>query len=143
MRSLKRNPRYSTTNATLHLEGDAFERVRYMQVICGLAAEEPSQTMNQQSVRVEIFDQTYNLRGTDAEYITRLAEYVDAKIRTIAQQTATVDSVRLAVLAAINIADELHIIKRQHESLSSDCHSRAKDLFGALDAVLEPARLAG
>ena len=99
--------------------------------------------MNPQSVRVEIFDQTYNLRGTDAEYITRLAEYVDAKIRTIAQQTATVDSVRLAVLAAINIADELHIIKRQHESLGSDYHSRAKDLFGALDAVLEPARLAG
>jgi cell division protein ZapA len=99
--------------------------------------------MNQQSVRVEIFDQTYNLRGTDAEYITRLAEYVDAKIRTIAQQTATVDSVRLAVLAAINIADELHIVKRQHDSVSCDYRSRAKDLFGALDAVLEPARLAG
>lgn len=99
--------------------------------------------MNQPSVRVEIFDQTYNLRGTDAEYITRLGEYVDSKIRTIAQQTATVDSVRLAVLAAINIADELHIIKRKYESLASDYRSRAEGLSGALDAVLEPARLAG
>lgn len=99
--------------------------------------------MNQQSVRVEIFDQSYNLRGTDAEYITRLAEYVDAKIRTIAQQTATVDSVRLAVLAAINIADELHMVKRQQDGNISDYRSRADSLFGALDAVLEPARLAG
>jgi cell division protein ZapA len=99
--------------------------------------------MNQQPVRVEIFDQSYNLRGTDAEYITHLAEYVDAKIRAIAQQTATVDSVRLAVLAAINIADELHILKRRQESLSSDYRSRADSLAGALDAILEPARLAG
>ncbi|HZU22843.1 MAG TPA: cell division protein ZapA [Terriglobales bacterium] len=99
--------------------------------------------MNQQSVRVEIFDQSYHLRGTDAEYITRLAEYVDAKIRAIAQQTTTVDSVRLAVLAAINIADELHILKRKEESAVSDYRSRAGSLAGALDAVLEPARIAG
>ena len=58
------------------------------------------------SVRVEIFDQVYNLRGSDADYITQLAEYVDGKMRAVSQQTATVDSVRLAVLAALNIADE-------------------------------------
>lgn len=99
--------------------------------------------MNQQSVRVEIFDQAYNLRGSDAEYITRLAEYVDAKIRAIAQQTATVDSVRLAVLAAINIADELQLLKRKHESLSHDYRARAEGLAGALDAVLDSPRMAG
>ena len=99
--------------------------------------------MNQQSVRVEIFDQSYNLRGTDAEYITRLAEYVDLKIRAIAQQTATVDSVRLAVLAAINIADELHILRRNQDFVTSDYRSRADSLAGALDAILEPVRMAG
>ena len=99
--------------------------------------------MNQPSVRVEIFDQSYNLRGSDAEYIEHLAEYVDAKIRTIAQQTKTVDSVRLAVLAAINIADELHILKRNYEHVSSDYRARTEGLSGALDAVLDGTRMAG
>jgi cell division protein ZapA len=69
------------------------------------------------SVRVEIFDQVYNLRGSDADYILRLAEYVDGKMRAVSQQTATVDSVRLAVLAALNIADEYHLLKRRLEGL--------------------------
>jgi len=54
------------------------------------------------SVRVEIYDQPYNLRGSDPEYIAKLAEYVDGKMRSVAEQTATVDSLRLAVLAALN-----------------------------------------
>lgn len=99
--------------------------------------------MTTQSVRVEIFDQAYNLRGTDPDYIARLAEYVDAKIRTISQQTSTVDSVRLAVLAAMNIADELHMLKRRYESLTHDYRARAEGLSGALDKALEEARLAG
>ena len=99
--------------------------------------------MDQKSVRVEIFDQTYHLRGSDAEYIEKLAEYVDAKIRAVAQQTQTVDSVRLAVLAALNVADELHMIKRNYERLSADYRARSEGLAGALDAVLESgARLA-
>ena len=65
------------------------------------------------SVRAEIFDQVYNLRGSDADYILKLAEYVDMKMRAVSEQTATVDSVRLAVLAALNIADEYHLLKRQ------------------------------
>ena len=36
------------------------------------------------AVRVEIFDQPYNLRGSDAEYILKLAEYVDGKMRAVA-----------------------------------------------------------
>ncbi len=63
-------------------------------------------------VRVEIFDQAYNLRGSDAEYILKLAEYVDGKMRAVAEQTHTVDTARLAVLAALNIADEYHLLKR-------------------------------
>ena len=53
------------------------------------------------AVRVEIFDQPYNLRGSDAEYILKLAEYVDGKMRAVAEQTHTVDTARLAVLAAL------------------------------------------
>ena len=64
-------------------------------------------------MRVEIFDQPYNLRGSDAEYILKLAEYVDGKMRAVSEQTHTVDTARLAVLAALNIADEYHLVKRR------------------------------
>jgi cell division protein ZapA len=93
------------------------------------------------SVRVEIFDQAYNLRGSDPEYITRLAEYVDHKMRTIAEQTATVDSLRLAVLAALNIADEYHILKRKQDG--TDYLQRAQRLSGVLDEILQEKHQVG
>jgi len=95
------------------------------------------------SVSVEIFDQTYSLRGTDAEYIEKLAEYVDAKIRAVAEQTTTVDSLRLAVLAALNIADEYHLLKRKYDTIAAEYSRRATDLSGALDEALREERRAG
>ncbi len=95
------------------------------------------------SIRVEIFDQSYNLRGSDTEYLNDLAGYVDMKMRTVAQQTQTVDSLRLAVLAALNIADEYHVLQRKYETLAELCQ-RADRLNGALDEVLRnEARKAG
>ncbi|MGB8889292.1 MAG: cell division protein ZapA [Candidatus Korobacteraceae bacterium] len=95
------------------------------------------------NVRVEIYDQTYHLRGSDPEYIAQLAEYVDNKMRLIAQQAATVDSLRVAVLAALNIADELHVLKRKYECVASDYVEQAEHLAGALDEVLQEDRRAG
>jgi cell division protein ZapA len=95
------------------------------------------------AVRVEIFDQAYNLRGSDPEYILKLAEYVDGKMRAVAEQTHTVDSARLAVLAALNIADEYHLLKRNHDSGSVEYLKRAHNLATALDEVLEDKRRAG
>jgi cell division protein ZapA len=95
------------------------------------------------SVRVEIYDQTYQLRGSDAEYIGELAGYVDNKMRLISQQASTVDSLRVAVLAALNIADEYLILKRKYDSIASDYRARADQLSGGLDEVLEESRLAG
>jgi len=95
------------------------------------------------SVRVEIFDQVYNLRGSDADYILKLAEYVDGKMRAVSQQTATVDSVRLAVLAALNIADEYHLLKRRLEPPSPEARQRASKLASALDEVLQDTRRTG
>lgn len=98
---------------------------------------------NVNSVRVEIFDQAYNLRGTDPDYIFRLAEYVDLKMRAVAEQTQTVDSLRLAVLAALNIADEYHVLRRKYDALSKDFNQRTHSLQGALDEVLQDSRRAG
>ena len=95
------------------------------------------------SVRVEIYDQTYQLRGSDPAYINKLADYVDTKMRLIAQQASTVDSLRVAVLAALNIADEYLILKNKFDTIDSDYHARAEQLSGALDEVLEEARQAG
>jgi len=95
------------------------------------------------SVRVEIFDQAYNLRGSDPEYIVKLAQYVDAKMRAVAEQTHTVDTVRLAVLAALNIADEYHLLKRNQDSGAVEYLKRAHNLSNALDEVLKEPRKAG
>jgi cell division protein ZapA len=89
------------------------------------------------SVRVEIFDQAYNLRGSDPDYIIKLADYVDAKMRAVAEQTNTIDTVRLAVLAALNIADEYHLLRRKQDHGSNNVQQRAHRLAHALDAVLE------
>ena len=89
------------------------------------------------AVRVEIFDQAYNLRGSDPEYILKLAEYVDTKMRAVAEATNTIDTVRLAVLAALNIADEYHLLKRKQENGPVDYQKRAHQLASALDKVLE------
>jgi len=98
---------------------------------------------NVNSVRVEIFDQAYNLRGTDPDYIFKLAEFVDTKMRLVAEQTATIDSLRLAVLAALNIADEYHILKRKYDGISKDMNQRTSSLESALDEVLQESRRAG
>jgi len=96
------------------------------------------------SVRVEIFDQAYNLRaGSDPEYILKLAEYVDSKMRAVAAATNTVDTVRLAVLAALNIADEYHLLRKKIESGATDYQKRAHELVHALDQALQEDRKAG
>lgn len=94
-------------------------------------------TASENAVRVEIFDQAYNLRGSDPEYIIQLAEYVDSKMRAVADQTHTVETARLAVLAALNIADELHLLKRKQDGGKSEYLQRAHNLADALTAILD------
>ena len=91
------------------------------------------------SIRVEIYDESYNLRGSDPAYIQRLAELVDAKMRAVAQHTANVDSLRVAVLAALNIADDYYQLRRKFEGIESEYTSRAGHLGRALDSALDEA----
>ncbi len=88
------------------------------------------------SVRVEIYDESYRLRGSDPAYIQRLAELVDAKMRAVAQHTSTVDSLRVAVLAALNLADDYYQLKRKYTTLENEYSSRANHLGHALDSAL-------
>lgn len=91
-------------------------------------------------VTVEIYDQTYHLSGQDPDHIRELAARVDAKMRAVAGQGNTVDSLRVAVLAALNLADELS------QASSADPlrgHARAASLRGLLDEVLDDKRKTG
>lgn len=97
-------------------------------------------------VSVEIYDQVYHLRGTDPGHIAQLADLVDSKMRAVAAQGTTVDSLRVAVLAALNIADELMAARTRYDALagsSGRVQARAGTLAGMLDEVLDPARRAG
>ena len=91
-----------------------------------------------QSIRVEIYNQTYNIRSDgDNEYIMRLAEYVDSKMREISSGTLTVDSLKVAILAALHIADEYHRLKIQQEQTDQQLASRSAECAEMLDSVLK------
>jgi cell division protein ZapA len=93
------------------------------------------------SIRVDIYDQSYNLRGTDPDYIVKLAEYVDLKMRAVSEKTATADSLRVAVLAALNIADEYHLLKKKYDDIASIYERRASSLSGMLDEIIDERRI--
>jgi cell division protein ZapA len=99
-------------------------------------------------VTVEVYDQVYHLSGQDEDHIRALAARVDAKMRAVAAQGRTADSLRVAVLAALNLADEVSQLERDHpvpdqRADSRFGHARAVTLRGLLDEVLEEERKTG
>lgn len=104
------------------------------------------------AVVVDIYDQIYQLRGVNPEHIERLASIVDLKMRAVSAHGATVDSLRVAVLAALNLADELVTLRAKYEAVTSSAEAhrqaaaqsmvrtRAGSLMGMLDEVLEQRR---
>jgi len=108
------------------------------------AANQQEAQQETKSVGVDIFDQVYHLRGTDPAYIEQLARTVDSKMRAVSAHGNTVDSLRVAVLAALNIADELETLRARYETLAGSMslsqvtmRSRAGSLAGLLDEVLD------
>ena len=57
-------------------------------------------------IELDIFGQTFSLIAEDEARLQEVAKYVDAQMKELSQSTATIDSFRLAVLAALNIANE-------------------------------------
>ena len=65
-------------------------------------------------VKAQIFGQTYAIGGELLDdYVLKLAAYVDEKMREVADATSTVDTQKIAVLAALAIADDLHSAQRE------------------------------
>ena len=88
-------------------------------------------------VPVHIAGQRYPIRSSlDPEYVTRLALYVDEKMRAAADSTPTGDSLRLAVLAALNVADELFRCRDANRERDGQLAERAGELERLLDRIL-------
>jgi cell division protein ZapA len=85
---------------------------------------------------VEIFGAVYHVRGSEnGERLQELAAVVDRKMREVAQQVTTVDTARIAILAALNLSDELFRCRRDREG----DRARLKEKVAALTARLEGA----
>jgi len=96
-----------------------------------MAAEKPN------LVHVEIFGQGYSLNaGADPGYVEQLAAHVDAQMREVGKAAGAVDSLRVAVLAALNIADECFRLRGGTDSELGEARRRAAALARDLDAVL-------
>src|SRR5688572_22454489 len=90
-----------------------------------------------QSYKVVIYNQTYSLRSEhDPEYIHELAEYVDKRMNEIARATMTVDSLRVAILAALQIADELYQARKDMRETEDEIADRSAKYIDLLDQFL-------
>lgn len=89
------------------------------------------------TTEVEIFGHTYHVRGDkDPELFQELAGLVDEKMREIAQQVSTVDTGKIAILAALNIADELLQCRKQQEGERVEIQDKVTRLAERLEGVL-------
>jgi len=96
-------------------------------------------------VHVEIFGQSYSVRaGADPGYVEKLARHVDAQMQEVGKASGAVDSLRVAVLAALNIADELfqarshdaEAEKRAAARATEQVRAKVEALTRQLDSVL-------
>jgi cell division protein ZapA len=87
--------------------------------------------------QVEIFGQTYNVRAEgDSAYIHDLARFVDSRMKEVAEKTATVDTTKIAILAALNISDDLYQAEKQKKDDPANAVARAERLIRKLDDAL-------
>jgi cell division protein ZapA len=87
--------------------------------------------------QVEIFGQTYNVRAEgDSSYIHDLARFVDSRMKEVAERTATVDTTKIAILAALNISDDLYQVEKNRKGDPTNAVARAERLIRRLDDAL-------
>jgi cell division protein ZapA len=88
-------------------------------------------------VQVTIFGNQYNIQGdASSEYIQKLGAYVDKKMEEISKSMNSPNLVHIAILAALNIADEYHQLKRIDSSVEDDINKRTTALISMLEEGL-------
>lgn len=92
------------------------------------------------NTRVEIYDQSYSIGGeNDAAYLQKLADRVDGVMRQVARNAHAVDSMRVAVMAAINLADENEALRAEVAGLREQLETRTQAVSRRLDRLLSSA----
>ena len=103
--------------------------------------------MLEDKIPVQIFGQTYEILGNSAEtlYYSSLARFVEEKMKDIMNSTNVVSTQKIAVLAALNIAEEL-FRERENKSMGGRvADKKVDDLIRLLDQTLKegsPAKTA-
>ena len=93
---------------------------------------------------VEIFGNTYTINAdVPVEYIKKLARYVDNKMEEINSSDSSYDAVKIAILAALNIADEFHQLKEMKVGIDGELEERTRSLITLLDEGLIGEILSG
>lgn len=90
-------------------------------------------------MKIDIYDQSYNVNAENEAYIKELASYVDTKMREVADTTRIVDSLKVAVLAALNIADEVFSLQARQEKLEGPIRKRVEKCMALVERALEHA----
>jgi cell division protein ZapA len=86
---------------------------------------------------VEIFGAVYSVRGTDdTGYLQELADLVDRKMREVAGHVSTADTARIAILAALNLADELFRIQKRQDGERGEIREKVAALAEELTQAL-------
>jgi cell division protein ZapA len=92
----------------------------------------------ERDMKIEIYDQVYNLNSEqDEAYLQELAAYVDGKMRSIAESTHMVDSLKVAVLAALNIADEMFTVRQKQQEVEGPLRKRVEKCVAMVEKALE------
>ena len=89
-------------------------------------------------MKLDIYGQTYNLNvDENEEYLKELAAYVDKKMHDVSAAAQTVDSVKVAVLTALNIADELFLARSSEEQLRGPIRERVEKCVSLVERAIE------
>jgi len=89
-------------------------------------------------VKIEIYDQSYNVNADgNEEYLKELAAYVDGKMRSVAEATRMVDSLKVAVLAALNIAYEMFTLRQRQQEIEGPLRKRVEKCVAMVEKALE------
>jgi cell division protein ZapA len=98
----------------------------------------PARRLRGARMKIEIYDQSYNVNADgNEEYLQEIAAYVDTKMREIAMSTKMVDSLKVAVLASLNIADELFAARARQESIEGPLRKRVEKCVALVEKALE------
>ena len=94
-----------------------------------------------QVVHVEIHGQQYAIRSDlDPQYIGELAAFLDERMRLAAQELGTVDPLKVSVVAAMNVVDDLFRASADASGAQGRVLARTIEIERLVDAVLTDAR---